>query len=111
MKYVLVPLMAAVSGALMSLAWIGHLRFKAWSFTTALLLSWLIVLPEYLLNVFAARWGRPEFTAGQVAAIHLAAGVICVALVSRLFLDEPMSSRQMAGFALMGASVLLIVFK
>jgi uncharacterized protein len=110
-KYYLVPLMSALSGVLMAFAWIGHLRFKEWSFMTALLLSWLIVLPEYLMNVFSARWGRPEFTGGEIAAMHLASGVVSVALISKFFLDEPMSTQQLGGFMLMAVAVLLIIYK
>lgn len=111
MKFLLVPLMSVASGVLMSVAWIGHLKYKEMTFLTALMISWLIVLPEYLLNVFSARWGRPEFTGGQIAAMHLAAGVVSVALVSKFFLGEPMTARQLCGFLLMGVAVLLIIFK
>ncbi|HYH56434.1 MAG TPA: DMT family protein [Anseongella sp.] len=111
MKYILIPLMLCIAGLLMSFAWIGHLKFKSWSFLTALGVSWLLVLPEYILNVFSARWGRDIFSGAQMAAMHLAAGVICVALVSKFYLGEPLNMYQLAGFALMGLSILLIVFK
>lgn len=103
--------MLCVAGTLMAFAWIGHLKFKDWNFLTALGMSWLLVLPEYLLNVFSARWGREVFTGAQMASIHLAAGVVCVALVSKFYLGEPLNWYQIAGFIMMGASVLLIVFK
>lgn len=111
MKYIFVPLMLFMAGLLMSFAWIGHLKFKSWSFLTALAVSWLIVLPEYILNVFSARWGREIFSGAQMAAMHLASGVICVALVARWHLGESLSWTQLAGFALMGVAISLIVVK
>src|SRR5256885_12568379 len=68
MKIVLVPLMLAAAGTLMACAWIAHLKFKSsWSFSTALVMSWLFVLPEYIFNVFSARWGLGTYSAAQMA--------------------------------------------
>lgn len=111
MKIVLVPLMLLMAGLLMSFAWIGHLKFKSWSFLTALAVSWLLVLPEYILNVFSARWGREVFSGAQMAAMHLGSGVLCVALIARLHLGENLSWTQLAGFALMGIAIALILIK
>ena len=110
-KFLLVPLMLCVAGLLMSFAWIGHLKFRGWGFFSALAMSWLFVLPEYILNVFSARWGRDVFSGAQMAAMHLAAGVICVALISRYYLGEPLSLQQVLGFLLMVVSISLIVYK
>lgn len=110
-KYILVPLMACAAGLLMSVAWIGHLKFKDMIFWKALLISWMMVFPEYILNVFSARWGNDVFTGGQVAAMHLAAGIVAVALVSRYYLGEPLAWSQVIGFGLMLVSVVLIVVK
>ena|SRR5215469_7801243 len=111
MKILLVPLMLLAAGLLMSFAWIGHLRFKSLTFLGALVLSWSMVLPEYILNVFSVRWGRDQFSGAQMAAIHLASGVVCVALISRLFLGETLRLSQLAGFALMGLAISLILIK
>ncbi len=97
---------------MMALAWLGHLRFKdSWSFWTALAVSWLIVLPEYLLNVAATRMGHGLYTGAQMATVHLAGGVVCVALVSRYVLGEDFGTRQALGFALLAVSILLIMGK
>ncbi len=110
-KYILVPLMACGAGLLMSIAWIGHLRFKDMTFWNAFFISMIIVVPEYILNVYSARWGHEVFTGGQVAAMHLAAGIVAVALVSRFYLGEPLAWTQILGFGLMVVSVVLIVVK
>ena len=111
MKTVLIPLMLAIAGLLMSFAWIGHLKFKSLTFLSALAMSWSMVLPEYILNVYSVRWGRDVFSGAQMAAIHLASGVVCVALVSRLFLGETLRLSQFTGFILMGVAISLILIK
>jgi uncharacterized protein (DUF486 family) len=110
-KIILVPLMLLTAGLLMSFAWIGHLKFKSWNFLTALAVSWLLVLPEYILNVFSVRWGREVFSGAQMAAIHLGSGVLWVTLIAKMFLGETFSWSQGAGFALMGIAIGLILIK
>lgn len=107
---VVVPLMLFVSSVLMALAWIGHIRFRRKGFWFALIVSWLLVLPEYILNVSAIRYGHGMFAGGQMAAMNLSSGVICVALVARFFLHEHLSRRQVFGFLLMVVAVTLVVY-
>ena len=109
MKYVLVPLMIAISGAFMSVAWLGHLRVRHFGFWAALGLSWMIVLPEYVLNVLATRYGYGTFTGYQMASFHLCSGVVCVALVSRFLLGENLEPRHFFGFALLGLGMILLL--
>jgi uncharacterized protein (DUF486 family) len=111
MKFILVPLMLLTAGMLMSFAWIGHLRFKSWNFLTALAASWLLVLPEYILNVFSVRWGRGVFSGAQMAAMHLGSGVLSVALIAKLYLGETLSWVQALGFVLMAIAIALILVK
>lgn len=109
LKAVLVPLCMLLAGALMSLAWLGHLRFRdSIGFGAALAISWLIVLPEYVLNVAATRYGYDTYSGAQMATYHLAFGVVCVALVSRFVLGERLTSTQMIGFALLAVAIVLI---
>lgn len=109
MEVYLVPLMLFISSILMAFAWLGHVKFKHKSFFVALLFSWLLVLPEYLLNVSAIRWGIGVYQPSEMAAINLSTGVVCIALVSKLFLGERLSVRKVLGFILMGISVVLVV--
>ena len=108
MAPVLVPIMLLLSSMIMAFAWLGHMRFRKRPFHVALIASWLMVLPEYLLNVSAFRWGREFYTGAQMAAFNMSAGVICVALVARMFLKERIRKRQWLGFALMALAVILI---
>jgi len=105
----LVPLMLFASSILMAFAWIGHTKYRNKSFFVALIFSWLLVLPEYLLNVSAIRWGVGTFQPSEMAAINLSTGVLCIALVSKMFLGEILSTRKIIGFILMIVSVVLVV--
>ena len=109
-KLILVPVLLVLSGTMMAFAWIGHLKYQeTWSFWLALGISWLIVLPEYVLNVMATRYGMGTFSGAQMAAFHLCSGVLWVALISRFHLKEPLSGTQLLGFALMMISVVLVM--
>src|SRR5688572_30762631 len=93
----LVPAMIFLSGAFMAVAWLGHLRIREHGFWIALLLSWAIVLPEYVLNVLATRYGYGTYSGAQMGLFHLCSGVVCVALVSRYVLGETLHGPQLAG--------------
>ncbi|MBP0016641.1 MAG: DMT family protein [Cyanobacteria bacterium SBLK] len=101
--------MLCLSSVLMAFAWLGHIRFRSRGFFFALLVSWAIVLPEYILNVVAIRYGHGVYTGGEMAAFNLCAGVLAVALVSRLFLKEPITFSQIFGFFLMTWAIILVV--
>jgi uncharacterized protein (DUF486 family) len=101
--------MIFLSGAFMSVAWLGHLTIRQYGFWRALVMSWLIVLPEYVLNVAATRYGYGTFTGAQMASFHLVSGVVCVAVVSRYLLGEPLDARQVFGFGLLAVAMLLVL--
>lgn len=109
MKTVIVPALMFVSSCLMALAWLGHLRFReSIGFWTALAASWLLVLPEYVLNVAATRYGYGTYNGAQMASFHLAFGVVCVALVSHFVLRERLGLSQIIGFIMLAVATVLI---
>ena len=95
----------------MAFAWLGHLRFERLPFALALILCWLLVLPEYLLNVAAIRLGYKFFTGAQMASFRLCSGVVCVALVSRFFLGEELTGRKLLGLGVMLAAMVCIAIE
>jgi uncharacterized protein (DUF486 family) len=112
MKLILVPVLMLLSSGLMAVAWLGHLRFRdSIGFGAALAVSWLLVLPEYVLNVGATRYGYGTYTGAQMASFHLAFGVVSVALVARFVLGERLTAIQWVGFALLAVATLLITFR
>jgi uncharacterized protein len=49
------------SNTFMTFAWYYHVKRKAWPLLLAILISWLIALPEYCLQVPANRAGHVDF--------------------------------------------------
>ena len=109
LQVIVVPFMLFLSSVVMAFAWLGHLRFRSRNFFLALIISWVLVLPEYLLNVSAIRYGYGVFSGAQMASFNLCTGVICVALVSHFFLKESINRYQLLGFALMISAIALIM--
>lgn len=108
-SYMVVPLMLLLSSAIMATAWLGHLRFKEdLSFWIATLFAWLLVLPEYALNIKALRLGYDKYTGGQMAAFRLCSGVVCIAIVSHYVLNEEITPQKFIGFGLMMFAMVLI---
>ena len=105
------PVMLFASSLIMAFAWLGHLKFIQLPFIWATLCSWLLVLPEYFLNILAIRLGHKIYTGAQMAAFRLCSGVICVAIVSRFLLGEDFSIRKVFGFSLMIIAMALIARK
>jgi uncharacterized protein (DUF486 family) len=101
--------MLVTSSVIMAFAWLGHLRFRSKPLLVALLGSWLLVIPEYVLNVYATRLGHGIYTGAQMASLNLCSGVVCVAGVSVLVLGERLTRRQWTGFALMAVAIALIM--
>jgi uncharacterized protein (DUF486 family) len=105
----MVPIMLITSSAIMAMAWIGHLKYKEdLSFLAAAMLAWVLVLPEYLLNVSAIRWGVGVYQPSEMAAMNLSSGIVFIALVSHFFLGEEISTQKYMGFGLMIISMALI---
>lgn len=50
-----------LSNTFMTFAWYFHVQKKAWVLWVAILVSWLIALPEYILQVPANRLGHQSF--------------------------------------------------
>lgn len=108
-RKILVPFMLILSSAIMALAWLGHLKYKDdLSFLMAALFAWLLVLPEYILNVSAIRWGVGVYQPSEMAAMNLSSGIIFIALISHFMLGEEISTQKYIGFGLMIIAMVLI---
>jgi len=104
-KAIVVPIFMLASSILMATAWLSI------GFWVALGTSWLLVLPEYVLNVAATRFGYGTYSGAQMASFRLAGGVVCVALVSRYVLGERLGVIQLVGFALLTVAMVLILYR
>jgi uncharacterized protein (DUF486 family) len=102
------------SNVFMTLAWYNHLNKKTWPMLTAILISWLIALPEYCLQVPANRLGHVRFggpySAPQLKIIQEAVTIVVFIAFSIAVLNERPRWTDMVGFALifLGVAVSMV---
>ena len=95
-----------ISNVFMTIAWYGHLKYKTSSLIAAVLLSWLIALPEYSFQVPANRIGYGTFTGYQLKIIQEVITLIVFAVFAYLYLGEPLRWNYAAAFGCLIAAVL-----
>ena len=80
------------SNIFMTFAWYFHLKKSAWPLVMAIGLSWLIALPEYILQVPANRIGHRNFggplTAPQLKILQEAITLLVFGVFSVMILKE-----------------------
>ncbi|EPX86620.1 Uncharacterized protein putative in bacteria [Rubellimicrobium thermophilum DSM 16684] len=96
------------SNLFMTLAWYGHLKYKAAPILAVILVSWMIALPEYVLQVPANRWGHGYFTAAELKTIQEVISLSVFALFSWLYLGESLGWNHLLGFAFIALGALLV---
>ena len=103
-----VILLLIASNAFMTVAWYGHLRYKHVALLTTVLVSWLIALPEYALQVPANRLGHGHLTATQLKVIQEIVSLSVFAVFAFFYLKEVPTWRSAVAFLLVIAAVALI---
>lgn len=88
----------------MTAAWYGHLRHKHWPLWTAILISWLIALPEYMLQVPANRFGHGAFSAPQLKIIQEVISIAVFVVFCVAYLREPIRWNHGVAFLLVLAA-------
>ena len=96
------------SNVFMTFAWYGHLKFKTTTLVTAIMVSWLIALPEYILQVPANRIGHGYYSAAQLKTIQeiITLSVFCVFSVT--YLGESLRWNHFVGFVFLVLAVYFI---
>ncbi|HYM72823.1 MAG TPA: DMT family protein [Stellaceae bacterium] len=98
------------SNVFMTLAWYGHLKYRAAPLWAVILASWGIAFFEYCLQVPANRIGYGEFSAGQLKIIQEVITLVVFAAFAVLYLGDPLSWRYAGAFAcLLGAVAFMFV--
>src|SRR5262245_63133504 len=109
MKTILpIVLLLVASNAFMTVAWYGHLKFKHVALSSTLLVSWLLALPEYALQVPANRLGHGHLTATQLKVIQEVVSLSVFAIFAFFYLGESPTWRSALAFLLIIAAVALI---
>ncbi|WP_265501048.1 DMT family protein [Paracoccus beibuensis] len=88
------------SNVFMTFAWYGHLRFKTAPLLVVIAVSWLIALPEYILQVPANRIGHGHFSPAQLKTIQEVISLSVFAVFSWAYLGEKLGWQHGVGFSL-----------
>ncbi|QVL32886.1 DMT family protein [Telmatocola sphagniphila] len=88
------------SNIFMTVAWYGHLKFKDHSIWIVIAVSWMIALPEYLLQVPANRLGTNTFSATQMKIFQEVISVTIFILFGYFYLRESPTWRTGGAFLL-----------
>jgi hypothetical protein len=92
----------------MTIAWYGHLNFKAKPLILVVLASWGIALIEYCLAVPANRYGHSVYSAAQLKTMQEVITLVVFCIFSVLYLKEPLGWKHAAGFALIAGGAGLV---
>ncbi len=80
--------MLAGSNLFMTVAWYGHLKFKAVPLWQVVLVSWGIAFIEYWLAVPASRIGSGALTAPQLKGLQEVITILVIAAFSAFYLGQ-----------------------
>lgn len=92
------------SNIFMTFAWYGHLRFKGSALVLAIFVSWMIALPEYILQVPANRLGHGYYSAAQLKTIQEIITLSVFGVFSVAYLGESLRWNHLVAFALIVAA-------
>lgn len=108
--YVAPVLLLIASNFFMTLAWYGHLKFKAEPIWLVVMLSWGIAFFEYWLAVPANRIGHAVYSAAELKTIQEVITLMVFAGFSVFLLGEALTFKHLLGFALIagGAAVIFL---
>lgn len=110
-RWVVTVLLLLASNAFMTFAWYYHVKQKAWPLLVAIGVSWLIALPEYILQVPANRYGHVDhggcFTLPQLKIVQEAITLVVFILFTIFIAHEKPRTTDYAAFALIFAAVVV----
>ena len=88
----------------MTYAWYGHLKHRELPLLTAVLISWLVALPEYCLQVPANRFGYGNMSAFQLKILQEIITLCVFVAFARVYLGEELRWNYLGAFVcLLGA--------
>jgi uncharacterized protein len=107
-------LLLIASNTFMTFAWYYHVKQKHWALVTAIVVSWLIALPEYILQVPANRLGHVDhggpFTLPQLKVLQEAITLVVFTVFTVAIAKEKMRVTDAVAFALIFAGVAVSMF-
>jgi len=100
-----VVVLLVLSNVFMTVAWYGHLKFKAQPLWLVVLASWGIAFFEYCLMVPANRWGSGHFTATELKIIQEVITLTVFSGFALAYLGEHLRWNHVAAFLCIIAAV------
>lgn len=101
-------LLLTASNVFMTFAWYGHLKFKEQQLWKVIIVSWLIALFEYCLQVPANRIGSSYFSLFQLKTIQEVISLSVFCLFAVLVMNETMKWNHLLAFLFLLMAVVLI---
>lgn len=102
-------LLLFASNTFMTFAWYYHVKKESWPLVVAIGISWLIALPEYILQVPANRLGHADyggpFTLPQLKVIQEAITLVVFSAFSVMVAKEKLRPHDMVAMLLILAAV------
>src|SRR4051812_718893 len=104
-------LLLLASNTFMTVAWYGHLRFTKVPLWAVIGVSWLIALPEYMLQVPGNRLGQEQYgwTPTQLKVIQEVISLSVFAVFAFFYFREVPGWKQGLAFLLIVAASFLIL--
>lgn len=99
------------SNVFMTIAWYGHLKYRAAPLLIVIFASWGIALVEYFMAVPANRIGHTVYSAAQLKTMQEVITLVVFVIFSALYLREPVTMRHLLGFGLIAAGAAVIFLK
>jgi uncharacterized protein (DUF486 family) len=104
-------LLLVASNVFMTLAWYGHLKFKAAPLAMVVLVSWGIAFFEYCLAVPANRIGHAVYSAAELKTLQEVITLAVFAVFSVVYLKEALAWNHAVGFALIAVGAWFVFQK
>jgi hypothetical protein len=108
LAYLIPVILLFCSNVFMTLAWYGHLNFKARPLILVVLASWGIAFIEYCFAVPANRYGHAIYSAAQLKTMQEVITLVTFAGFSAVYLKEPLGWPHAIGFALIAAGAAFV---
>ncbi len=99
------------SNVFMTTAWYWHLRFKEVPLFSVILISWALAFVEYCMAVPANRYGNAVYTTAQLKTMQEVITLLTFAVFSVVYLKDPLTWSQGAGFALIAVGAFFVFHK
>lgn len=106
--YLAPVILLVCSNLFMTIAWYGHLKFKAVPLITVILVSWGIAFVEYCFAVPANRIGNAVYSPAELKTIQEVVTLAVFAGFTAIYFKEPLNLTQGAGFVLIALGAMLV---